>query len=49
MMHIFLKKGNKTKINVWINTLPKTVSLQKYTKSQVILAIKLHCYNPVST
>lgn len=26
---------------------PKTISLQEYTKTEVILAIKLHCDNPV--
>lgn len=27
--------------------LPKTISLQEYTKREVILAIELHCDNPV--
>lgn len=27
--------------------LPKTVSLQEYTKREVIFAIELHCDNPV--
>lgn len=34
-------------MQLWYFVSPKTISLQEYTKAEVILAIKLHGDNPV--